>query len=280
MLKRSEGFFSGFEDQRLYFQSWEPIQSKGVLIITHGHGEHSDCYSRLISALAPLSLTIHAWDLRGHGQSEGQRGYAKDFENYVLDLEAFYAFLHRDPILQKQKVFLLAHSMGGLIQTEALVRNPQWSIAAQILCSPLFEIALEVSLIKDFAAVAFSQILPQVTLANQIENDQVTRDSEVIKEFDKDVLRHDRMSPGVYLGSLLSMQLIKKQVQKINCPTLIQISDRDSVVSSEATRRLFKKWGAQKKSLKEYEDFRHELYNDLGREQVFQDLTEFLQEFL
>lgn len=280
MMKRSEGFFSGFEDERLFYQSWEPVQSKGVVILTHGHGEHSDCYSRLIEGLAPLSLTIHAWDLRGHGRSEGQRGYAKDFENYVFDLEAFFSYLIQERSIEKKNIFLIAHSMGGLIQTQALLRNPQWPVTAQSLSSPLFGIALEVSLLKDFAALALAQVLPQVTLGNQILDDQVTRDPEVINEFAKDVLRHDRMSPAVYLGSLIAMQSLKKKVHKIKCPTLIQIPDQDSVVSSETARLLFQKWGSAKKSLKEYADFRHELFNDLGREKVFQDLVKFFQEYI
>lgn len=276
MYTRNEGFFTSQDDHRLYYQVWKPNSPKGALVITHGHGEHSDSYHRLVEALAPLSLTIYGWDLRGHGRSDGQRGYAKDFNYFVSDLHNFYQFLTDQQAFQKQPVFMLGHSMGGLIQTLAMIENPQWNVQAQILSSPMYGIALDVPIVKDMAALLMAKVFPKVTMGNEIQNQDLTQDQQIHTEYDKDVLRHNRMSPGVYLGSLMAFEKVRTKSNLIQVPTLVQIPEVDPVVSSDVTRDIFKKLGASEKVLKQYPNCRHELYNDIYRSQVYSDLSEFI----
>lgn len=276
-MTRSEGFFQGHENTRLYYQMWTPAQSKGHLVITHGQAEHSDCYIRLVEALAPLSWTIYAWDLRGHGRSDGQRGYVQNFADYVQDYAAFLNYLRRESKMKDP--VLLGHSMGGLIQTTALLEGSTGSAKAQVLSSPMFGVAVEVPLVKDLAALVLSKVLPQLTMGNQIVFTDLTRDPEVIAEFEKDEMRHDRISSSAYLGAIAAIENVRSSIQKIRLPTLIQIPDNDPVVGSTTTQAFFQKWGSTDKTLKEYPDRKHEIYNDLGREEVFQDLIEFLKKY-
>lgn len=276
-MTRSEGFFQGHENTRLYYQMWTPAQSKGHLVITHGQAEHSDCYVRLVEALAPLSWTIYAWDLRGHGRSDGQRGYVKNFADYVQDYAAFLNYLRRESKMKDP--VLLGHSMGGLIQTTALLENSTGPAKAQVLSSPMFGVAVEVPLAKDLAALVLSKVMPQLTMGNQIVFTDLTRDPEVIAEFEKDEMRHDRISSSAYLGAIAAIENVRSNTQKIRLPTLIQIPDNDPVVGSTTTQTFFQKWGSSDKTLKEYPDRKHEIYNDLGREEVFADLIDFLKKY-
>jgi len=277
MSKRSEAFFKGADDTELFFQIWEPTQSKGALIITHGQAEHSDCYQRLAQALEELSWTIYAWDYRGHGRSQGPRGYAADFTEYIQDFVSFVDFLSRETQQQPKDFVMLGHSMGGLIQLKALLDNPQWNIKGQALSSPLLGLSVEVPFIKDLAALALSKIMPQLTLFNEISFQDLTRDADILREFEGDSLRHNRISSGVYLGSLVTMAAVHQSAGQIKCPTLLQIAENDPVTDSQASRNFYKKISSVKKTLKEYSDRKHEIYNDLGREQVYADLLQFLK---
>jgi alpha-beta hydrolase superfamily lysophospholipase len=280
MFKRSETFFLGAQKNRLFCQIWEPPQVKGHLVITHGQAEHSGCYHRLVEGLKDLSYAVYAWDLRGHGRSDGQRGYVRSFEDYVKDFEAFLVYLRNEFNLYPEQMNVLGHSMGGLIQLKAQIENPQWDFHSQILSSPMLGVAIEVPLYKDLAALVFSQVLPTVTMNNEIRYEDLTRDPEVIREYNADVLRHNRISAGAYLGAVETIEILREKINKIQTPTLLQIPTDDPVVGSATTRELFQKLGSKLKFMKEYPDRKHEIYNDLGREEAFQDILHFLTKVL
>ena len=168
MFKRSESFFTGLQNTRLFYQMWEPEQPRGHLIITHGQAEHSGCYPRLIEGLKELSFSVYAWDMRGHGRSEGQRGYAREFEDYVKDLQLFIQHLRDERGLYPKNLHLLGHSMGGLVQLKMLLNNGHWEFPGQILSSPMLGVAVDVPLYKDLAAFVLSKIFTNVSLIKEI----------------------------------------------------------------------------------------------------------------
>lgn len=277
MSHSAEAFFQGYQDTRLFYQFWTHKNPKANLIITHGHGEHSECYSRVVDAVSDLPLRIFAWDLRGHGRSDGLRGYALDFEDYNRDFEAMMMHFQREYQILQKPLIMLSHSMGALIQLKALCENIHWPVTAQILSSPMMGISVPVPLYKDLGAIALRVFLPKLTLGNELIYGQLSRDAEIWKEYDSDVLRHAQMSSGVYLGSLATMEIVKAKARRIQIPTLLQMAPQDPVVSSEKNLELFKKLGAKEKNLKVYPGRRHEIYNDLGREEVLGDLHDFIQ---
>jgi lysophospholipase len=278
MYERSEAFFTGASQLELFYQIWKPENSKGNLIITHGQAEHSECYLSLVQALSELNLTIYAWDLQGHGRSEGKRGYAKNFNEYVKDFATFVKYLEREHSVKMANTVLLGHSMGGLIQCSALIQNLHWNFKAQVLSSPMFGISVDVPLIKDIAAMALRHLWPTLTLNNEINFADLSRDPRVIHEFEKDVMRHDKISSGVYLGSIEAMEIVRKNMNRIHLPTLMQIAEKDPVTDSAKSRLMFERMGSSDKVLKAYPDRKHEIYNDVGREEVYKDLIEFLKQ--
>ena len=190
MHKRSESFFSGYDKTKLFLQKWTSIEAKLTVLITHGQGEHSDSYNRLIHGLDllfPSRFNFIGWDLRGHGKSQGIRGYAKDFDEYVLDFQCFLESVQKQPELQKKPVVLLSHSMGGIVQACDLSEKVHLKdlIKAQILSAPLFGVAVNVPEWKDRGANVINKLLPKLTLGNEIKNSQLTRDLDVIREFEQ-----------------------------------------------------------------------------------------------
>ena len=129
--KRSETFFQGHDRTKLFLQTWSHPKAVGTILFTHGQGEHSDCYQRLIYGLETLAQNSTGqhlwnyvgWDLRGHGRSDGLRGYAHDFDDYVLDYDCFFKQCLQIDFVKNKKIVLMGHSMGGLIQTCALVEK-------------------------------------------------------------------------------------------------------------------------------------------------------------
>lgn len=280
-MTRIEGDFRGYQDQVLFYQAWVPAKSNGTLVISHGQAEHSNCYHRLVSALEDFNWTILAWDMRGHGRSEGKRGFAENFSDYVLDFEKFLQQITPDYVEKGKPLVLLGHSMGGLVQLKALLNSVDGNVpvTAQVLSSPLLGLGLPVPAWKDKAAHLLHQFLPQVTMGNELKYSQLTRDLDIQKEYDHDVLRHDQISSGVYIGMTESIAIVQSKAQQIKLPSFFQIAGKDSVVSSIAAQEFFEKLGSSDKKMQVYKESLHEVYNDLDREEAFRDLKNFLSRF-
>lgn len=278
--KRSEGHFRGYDGIDLYFQRWEKTPAKGTIIITHGHGEYSGSYQRLVDAFAENEKadewTFYGWDLRGHGRSEGQRGYAASFDEYCKDFKIFLDMVMNDATVQQGPVILLCHSMGALIQTKVLLQHPEIHPDAVVISSPLFGLSVQVPQYKKAGADWLNRFLPVLTLGNEINNDDLTRDPDVIREFEHDPYRHTRISAGVYLGFLSSFPFVREHAADLRCKIFMQISDADPVISTPMAIETFERFGSKDKELKIYPQAKHELYNDTVRQQTFDDLKKFL----
>jgi hypothetical protein len=62
---RMEGRFTSFDSTPIFYQGWKPLtDAKAVVIITHGQGEHSECYHRVVRHFAGKGFEFWAWDLR------------------------------------------------------------------------------------------------------------------------------------------------------------------------------------------------------------------------
>ncbi|MEK2690051.1 alpha/beta hydrolase [Bdellovibrio sp. GT3] len=280
MFKREEGFFKGFDGINLFFQVWDNPNAKGTVIITHGHGEHSECYHRLIEAFKNDQWSFYAWDLRGHGRSEGHRGFASHFDDYCKDHKIFIDMVTSIEKVKKGPVILFSHSMGGLIEVKTLLRNPDLKFDGMIVSAPLLGLSMEVPLIKSTAAFLLNKILPKLTLGNEINNNALTSDPDVIREYENDSLRHVKMSPGVFTGMLENWDFVRPRAGEIKKPALFILPEKDPICSTPEATKFFEKLGSKKKELKVYPNAKHEIVNDVMRDTAFADIKRFLDGFL
>lgn len=278
MLKQSEGYFRGKSNFELFYQMWESEKPDGTLVVTHGLGEHSESYHRLIQGLSHLNMRFIVWDLRGHGRSEGKRGIVKSISDYSDDLGILIQFIREE--ISDDSIFLLGHSLGGLVNLNALVEKGDLGLKGVCLSSPLLGITLEASEIKKMGAKYIARYLPRFTMSNEIPDKILTHDKKVLEEFAKDPLRHDRISAGLYLDMLSYTKKVCKMGDRISLPILFQLAGQDKVVSTKATLEFYETLSSKDKTKMIYENSFHEIFNDIEREQVFQDLSKWLQQHL
>ncbi len=136
-LSRSEhqmGIFLADDTVRIFYQSWSPERSNGVVVLCHGLGEHSDCFVSLRHALLERELAVYALDHRGHGRSGGRRGHVDSFDKYVADLR----WLQELVIAREQsasRICLVGHELGAAIALRHALAQPD-SVAALVLSAP------------------------------------------------------------------------------------------------------------------------------------------------
>ena len=79
---------------------------------------------------------------------------------------------------------------------------------------------------------------------------------------------------------LEGFEYVRENIHRLKSPVSFQVSGDDVIVDSLASQELFQKVESEHKQLKVYNDLKHEIFNEVGRDQVFADLQMFLKEFL
>ncbi len=277
MAERLEGTFWGYQDAELFYQVWRPKESVGTLVVTHGLAEHSDCYARFAETMSEAGWTVFTWDLRGHGRSEGKRGYVNRFQDYCDDLDNAIRFVKTKYSDRQKPLVLFGHSLGGLVTVKTVSHNSPPDIAAICLSSPALGLSLAVPKLKEKAARLLAEWLPKVTLHNEINFDDLVRDQNLVREYKMDPLRHDKISPRLFLGMTGAFVEALAAAPEIHLPALMQLSGHEKVVSTPASEKFFEALGAKKKQLYIYSESFHEIFNDLDRQDAFRDLVKFLK---
>lgn len=278
-MTQFEGHFHGVGRAELFFQSWQTENAIGSVIITHGMSEHTDCYQTLAKDLCAEGWNVFAWDLRGHGRSEGKRGYVADFNEYHQDLNCFVQFLQTEKQSNFNEPFLLfGHSMGGLITLAAVLEHPALRAARGIaLSSPLLGLKIPVPKYKESLARLCENWVPTLTMSNEIRYEDLSRNPEQLKAYASDPLRHDRISPKVFLGMLSTAEKVLSHVADFQLPILMQIAGDDRIVNAEASRKFYDSLKTANKEFIVYAQSLHEIFNDLDRETALADLKKFLK---
>jgi alpha-beta hydrolase superfamily lysophospholipase len=272
-----EGTFEGFDGEELFFQTWPVKDPQAIIIGIHGLGEHSESYKRLSEGLKGSPYQLIMSDLRGHGRSAGKRGVGT-IDEFVLDNKLFCTLVRaRYP---KLPFFFLSHSLGGLVLTKLLIRNGDMGAVGAVFSSPLMGVTVDIPPLKRKSASFLGAIAPNITLSNEIPNANLTHDKAVIAEYENDLLRHNRISPRLFISILQSVEYVFAQEDKIKLPVLYQLSGDDKVVSEPKAEQFYNNLEAKDKEKIVYTGFLHEIYNETERQRPFGDLKKWLEKHM
>jgi alpha-beta hydrolase superfamily lysophospholipase len=76
------------DGSKLFYRAWLPEQptDKAIVLFHRGH-EHSGRWQETVESLGLKDVAVFAWDARGHGRSEGERGTAPYVATLVKDAD-------------------------------------------------------------------------------------------------------------------------------------------------------------------------------------------------
>jgi len=161
------------------------------LIVVHGICEHSGRYGNVVEYFVPKGYAVYSFDQRGHGKSEGLRGYVGRFQYYLKDLETFFDMVRAKH--GENMVFLVGHSMGGTIAT-AYVPDHQHELAGLVLSGPGLKVPSKVSPLLIALAPIGLLLLPKMGV-HSLDPATVSRDKAVVDALLNDPLcYHGRIS--------------------------------------------------------------------------------------
>lgn len=274
MGQRFENHFKGQEKLELFYQEWREPPENGIVILTHGLAEHSECYDHVAKGVNEMGWSVIGWDMRGHGRSEGKRGHVSDFQHYVEDLKTLvHSVRNEDP---SKPIVLFGHSTGGLVTLLAALELSLEEIKGYVLSSPALGFSIKVPYLKDQFARLADKYLPSITLHNEIQYEDLTHDTEFLERYPKDHLRHDKISPRIYLGMLDGFEKVFANIDSYTKPVLLQLAGHDKIVDALKAKEFYERLVNPEKRLEIYADSYHEVYNDLERETCLKHLRNFL----
>jgi alpha-beta hydrolase superfamily lysophospholipase len=278
-------------------------QVRGVVQIAHGIAEHVERYDKFAAFLAENGFVVAANDHLGHGKSindESELGFFGEnggWELAVGDMHKLHEQLEAE--FPGVPLFLFGHSMGSFLTRTYIIRY-RTGLDGVIICGTGQQSQPVVTAGKLLADMEIkrhgvkykSQKLNNLAFGKYNDgfapvrtvSDWLSRDEAEVDKYNDDPLCgyiatsglfRDMMNGLSYIGKMRNIERMKKDL-----PVLFISGDKDPVgENGHAVMRVYKsfvKSGMSDVTLKLYHDCRHELLNELNREEVYADVLAWL----
>lgn len=274
-MHRSEEKFKGHSGLELYSQTWHPSGiTKAKLAVIHGVAEHSNRYMNLVNGLVDQGVAIYAYDQRGHGKSEGQRGFIESWDEYRADLGIFLNRVKGDvPTLP---LFMYGHSMGALIILDYLLHESDGFQGVIISGSPIDSSdAASPALI--LTARLLSRVWPTFSMTSPIQPSQLSCDARVVQAYQEDPDVFKTLTVRWGTEYLETQERVKNHAAEITLPILIIHGGEDMLCAPKGSEQIFSTISSEDKTLKIYPSYFHELHNEPGHVTVIEDILNWME---
>lgn len=266
MLQTPDGF-------SLFTQNNLVENAKAHVLIVHGLGEHCLRYQHVAKALNAKGFNVFAFDLRGHGQSSGERGLITNISEYLEDVKCVKA-----NVPNHLPFFMIGHSMGGLITLQYLLDQSPFPLKGVVLTSAALEVGADITPFKQFVIKLLAFISPKFKTV-KLDPTSISRDSNTVQNYINDpLIYHDAGKAGLGVALLSAIKNIKLRFSNLAYPVLLMHGTADTLTNPEGTKALYAQSVSQDKTLKLWEGAYHELFNETNQTEVIDYMTAWINE--
>jgi alpha-beta hydrolase superfamily lysophospholipase len=268
----AEARFGGRGGLNIFYRSFLPSgAARAVVVVVPGFNSHSGYYHWVAELLAGQGLAVYVVDLRGRGHSDGERFYIDSMADYVADVDGLAQIAKAaNPGL---KLFVLGHSAGGVVSCIYTLEH-QADVAGLVCASFAFQVPA-----PDFAIAALkglSHLAPHAHVL-ALKNELFSRDPAAIAAMNADPLIAHETQPTKTVAELARADdRLKASFDQFTLPVLILHGTDDHATKPQGSQFFFDHAGSADKTLKLYPGHVHDLFNDLGKEEVMGDITTWL----
>jgi acylglycerol lipase len=255
---------------------WHAPEARAAVLLQHGFGEHAQRFTRQYSHLIPhlleLGISVYAFDMWGHGHSPGVRGLV-NIGQAVEDHLAARRSLRGQPL----PLFLLGHSLGGLVTATSVLRDGS-RLQGVILSAPA--LLYEEPKALHLATKAGAFLAPTVPVPTQkIEPATLYRGAESDPLYMDDPLIY-RGSPRMQVASTTLETSTRNWDRYVDwrVPVLAFHGTDDTVTDPRGSERLIEAVSANDKTLHLVEGGYHELLNDIDCESTLSVVLDWLEQ--
>ncbi len=269
-MKHKEMNWKSRDGLDIFAQMWEPVavQSRAVVCLVHGLGEHSSRYAHVAGTFVKEGFILFAADLRGHGRSGGPPGHISSIEDFMQDIDVLFEQARsRYPDLP---LFLYGHSLGGiLVLYYSITRKPK--LRGVIATSSGLRTALEDQPMKIFLAKTLGSLISRMTIASGLETKYLSHDEKVVQAYINDPFVHDKASLGFGKIMLGVTQWTLDHAKEFPLPLLMMHGKEDGIAFPSGSIQFAAPLKDQC-TLVLWEGGYHELHNEPEKDEVLKTI--------
>jgi alpha-beta hydrolase superfamily lysophospholipase len=263
-------------DDGLYYRHWPATSTdtnsdtKAVVLLVHGLGEHCQRYEHLAAHLNQAGYALSSMDLPCHGRSDGIRGHIESFT--VFESTALELYRRTQGHYPDIPIFLLGHSMGGLIAAQLLLNHQAKFQGAMLsgaaIQSPQEPPAWQVATIKLVA-----RFFPKAKML-ALDASAVSRDPAVVEKYMADPLvSKEKLSAQFLVSMTEATQQCKNNAKKITLPLKIMHGSADVMTAPSGSQLLHDTVSSSDKEITIYQGLFHEIFNEPEGDTIFAEMV-------
>jgi acylglycerol lipase len=270
MLERN--FFRTADNTKIYYCRYLPENGyKAVVVFIHGIYETFDDYLFLAKRILKNNFAFISFDYRGFGKSGGLQGFVPSFKTWIEDLNTLFKL---KLVPNNTPLYYLAYSMGSVIGLSHILYTNQ-DISGLVLSATGYDLSFTMLNLCRFAGFINKRLsgcylkppsFRKLLSSHKLPYSEWNRNSS------------GRLYPSVGEELLKCLKFVKKNINKMKSPVLIQHAEKDFIFRN--TKKLFLKIKSDDKSYMKYQNCRHDLYKEILkiRKKAINDLIEWLNE--
>lgn len=297
----SKGTFSSFTGLRLDYRLWKPEgEPKAVIQLVHGMAEHIDRYDEAARALAEAGFAVVGHTHLGHGSAAKIKGYFGEKDGWQHLIDDVHILRQRT-----QRYFpgvpyiILGHSMGSFVVRCYLMQYAE-GLAGAILSGTGFfpkPVVMAGLGLSNLVCLFGGEKKPSKLINNVAfgANNKAFKNARTpfdwLSRMDEEV---DKYIADPYCGFLFTGSGYRDMFRGLNrltkvsgipaeLPVLLFSGDKDPVGSGDGVNKVAKQLreaGVKQVDVKLYPDGRHEMFNEINREEVWQDITDWVNKLV
>ena len=259
----------------LFIRSWLPEkETRAAILLVHGFSEHSGRYTHWAEKFTIEGFAVYAVDYRGHGKAQGLRGHTPSYKNLLDDIETCI-----DHISEKYDlpIILYGQSLGGNMVINYDISG-RTRLAGIISTSPWLHLVVRPKSIGILLTRVLRKLTPGLIKGTKLDVNLLSHDPQVAIDYEEDPLTHSFITPQLFFGAEKAARKAMKNTGSLSAPLLMMHGTADLVTSYKASKKFAEKAENLGKDITfiSWEGLYHELHNEIGNQQVFCKIMEWL----
>ncbi|AHH17864.1 alpha/beta hydrolase family protein [Nocardia nova SH22a] len=253
----------------IHYGHWVPPRPRAVLIFFHGLGEHIGSYHPFAAALNAAGIAVWAGDHAGHGRSDGERVLISSVDTLADDAETLTGLVraaHPDVPL-----ILGGHSLGALISALLIAERGV----------PATALVLAGSSLAAGGESWVARVLSEGVDPWELRRDpgEMTRDTAFAQRIREDPLTWQGGLRPETLGALGAVAArIPAVLDKLTLPVLFVHGAEDDMAPVAGVHSAVARLPDARAAI--FAEDRHNILNEIDRDQVYRAVVDFIAEQL
>jgi alpha-beta hydrolase superfamily lysophospholipase len=276
----TRGVLTGHGGLPLAWARWEHPQPRGRVVLSHGYGEHGECYRHTAHWLHSLGWSVSSMDHRGFGRSSGIRGDAVGIRAFVDDLALFLRQERRHdaqrtgaqarvvdwvplPPLPVCPQVILGHSFGGLVALLTLLWHAD-TLDGLVLSSPALALRPDAQRLVRLSR-PLRWLWPHRPFLLPSDKGRVCSDPVIAQRSDADPLCHHWATAAFGAALEEGRAEILSLGHELDRPILLLESGSDTMVDPDASDTLWSAILPERLERHRLQECLHDLFHDRRR---------------